>query len=147
MSLTQEGGLRAPDPGKEGSSVGKVPFDRQQATYCHVLVRADIPLPQQAVQAIHAAMAATAAYGGLRGDTRLALLQVRDQDELLAYADRLADKGVAFALFDEPDYGMGASALATAPGPVAQGRCLSRLPLWAGQADSPTDCFAGFGAA
>ena len=119
---------RAPIP----APWGKQPFDRETAEYCHVLVRTDLSLPQQAVQAIHAAMAATAEHGGLRPDTRLALLAVPDQPSLLAWGQRLMAKGIAFSLFEEPDHGIGPSALATAPAPMAQRRCLQRLPLWEG---------------
>lgn len=111
---------------------GKQPFDRQAATYCYVAVRKDLPLAQQVVQAIHAAMAATADHGGLTPHTRLALLAVDDEAHLLALASRLGREGVAFSLFDEPDHGIGASALATAPGPHARFRALRRLPLWEG---------------
>ena len=61
---------------------GKAPFDKESARTTYVLVRTDLPLAQQAVQAIHAAMSATARFGGLADDTRLALLSVGSEGEL-----------------------------------------------------------------
>jgi len=111
------------------ASLGKVPFDRSSARYCYVLVRADLSFEQQAVQATHAGMRAVAEHGNLSEDTRLALLSVKDQDHLLECAGSLVDAGIPFSLFEEPDYSMGASALATAPGPALPLRWLKKLPL------------------
>ena len=109
---------------------GKQPFDRAAARYCHVLVRQDLPLAQQAVQAIHAAMACVHEHGDLPPDTRLVLLAVPDQPSLLAWSSRLGERGIAHSLFEEPDHGIGPSALATPPAPLSQRRLLGRLPLW-----------------
>lgn len=110
--------------------VGKQPFCREQAKYCYVLVREDLSLEQQTVQAIHAAMAATAEHGGLTPATRLALVSVKDRSHLLAMAGKLEQAGARFSLFEEPDHGIGFSALATAPGFHKDFRLLHRLPLW-----------------
>jgi len=110
--------------------IGKVPFDRATATYSYVLVRQDLSLEQQLVQAVHAGMKAVNDHGQLCPDTRLAVLSVRDQAHLLACAGDLHDAGVGFSVFEEPDYAMGASALATAPGPELRLRCLKKLPLF-----------------
>lgn len=109
---------------------GKVAFDRATATYSYVLIRADLSLEQQLVQAVHAGMKAVHDHGRLCEDTRLAVLAVQDQAQLLDCAAELADAGVSFSLFEEPDYAMGASALATAPGPALRLRCLKKLPLF-----------------
>ena len=110
--------------------IGKQPFCREQARYCYVLIREDLSPEQQTVQAIHAAMAATAEHGGLTPDTRLALLSVKDQPHLLTLAGQLEQSGARFSLFEEPDHGIGFSALATAPGFHKDFRLLHRLPLW-----------------
>lgn len=110
--------------------LGKQPFCREQAKYCYVLIREDLSPEQQTVQAIHAAMAATAEHGGLTPDTRLALLSVKDQSHLLTLAGKLEQSGAQFSLFEEPDHGIGFSALATAPGFHRDFRLLHRLPLW-----------------
>lgn len=109
---------------------GKQPFDRASARYCHVLVRQDLPLAQQAVQAVHAAMACVHEHGGLSPGTRLVLLSVPDRPALLDWSQRLGERGIAHSLFEEPDHGIGASALATPPAPLAQRRLFGRLPLW-----------------
>lgn len=109
---------------------GKQPFDRSASPYCYVLVRTDLSVEQQMVQAIHAAMAAAAGPQGVPSETRLALLAVPDQDALLDHASRLHQAGVPFHLFEEPDHGIGASALATQPGPALRLPCLRRLPTW-----------------
>ena len=119
-----------PPVGPMPAGSGKQPFDRASANYCYVIVRTDLPLEQQTVQAIHAAMAATATHGGLSADTRLALLAAKGLRELQDIAGRLERDGVEFSCFEEPDHGIGFSALATAPGPFAKFRCLKRLPLW-----------------
>lgn len=109
---------------------GKQPFDRATAPYAVVAVRTDLPPAQQTVQACHAAMKACAG-GALAEDTRLVLLGVPNRAALERLAERLAIEGARFALFEEPDHGIGASALATPPsvGPVPS--ALRKLPLWA----------------
>jgi hypothetical protein len=99
--------------------------------YVYVLVRLDIPLHQQLVQASHAAFEA-----GLRWHSpddevaSLIVLEVRDKAALLRAARKLTAKGVDHHLFFEPDFDMGESALATRPlvGPAR--RPLSGYPLW-----------------
>ena len=88
-------------------AAGKQPFDRKAVTYCYVIVRQDLSLEQQMVQAIHAAMAATSDHGGLQSDTRLAVVAVKNQAQLLEWAGRLERQGIAFSLFQEPDHGIG----------------------------------------
>ena len=129
-ALPALGEAACPPSGPVPVGGGKQPFDRHTALYSYVIVRTDLSAQQQTVQAIHAAMAATAHHGGLTDDTRLALLAARDQRQLYDIADALEREGIAFSLFEEPDHGIGASALATAPGPFARFRCLKRLPLW-----------------
>ncbi len=124
--------LATPDAGLVPAVPGKAPFDRQTASYSYVLVRSDLSLEQQMVQAIHAAMKSVGDHGRLQDDTRLALLSVKDQAHLLQCAGELADAGIPFSLFEEPDYAMGASALATAPGPALRLKCLKKLPLLKG---------------
>ena len=119
------------------SMPGKVAFDKEAALYCHVLVRTDIPLAQQMVQAIHAAMNIAAEFGPPAAQCRLALLAVPDRAALCDWAHRLSCRGVPFSLFEEPDHGLGATALATAPASSKDRRLLGRLPLW----EPPGDCF------
>lgn len=125
LSSASAGPVPAAGPGKQ-------PFCRETARYCYVVVRSDLSLEQQMVQAIHAAMAATAQHGGLTENTRLALLCAKGQRHLLDLAVALDDQGKPFSLFHEPDHGIGYSALATAPGFHRDFKILHKLPLWKG---------------
>lgn len=109
---------------------GKAPFDKDTSRTVYVLVRTDLPLAQQAVQAIHAGMQATARFGGLSPDTRLALLAIGGSADLADWQDRLSNRGIPFTTFWEPDHGTGESALATPPLERHQGKAFARLPLW-----------------
>jgi hypothetical protein len=86
-----------------------------QEAYTYVLVRSDLRIEQQMVQAAHAALEAGFAFKAPPSTSNLVLLAVAGQDELLAAAEMLADKGVEHELFFEPDDEMGYSALATRP--------------------------------
>lgn len=111
-------------------SVGKVPFDRNSAEYSHVIVRRDLSAEQQTVQAIHAAMAATAEFGGLSPTTRLVLMSIESESELMKLAERLSLSGVDYSLFHEPDHATGYSALATKPGPISERKMFKKFKLW-----------------
>ncbi len=82
----------------------------------YVFVRTDMPLVQQLVQATHAsAEAARLFYEKRHGISRAVLLRVKDSAALSRAQARLTREGVRFTTFIEPDFGIGASALATAP--------------------------------
>lgn len=95
-----------------------------------VLVRQDLTLAQQLVQACHAAMGA--GFEFTSGEhPHLVLLGVPDKlslDSWNAVLDRLE---VPRHLFFEPDDGVGNSALATAPLPRRHWKHFRDLPLWA----------------
>lgn len=112
------------------SHTGKAPFDPATARYVYVLVRTDLSPAQQGVQACHAAMAATDAFGGLTDDTRLALLAVDGPHDLQRWIERLDRKGLPFKAFWEPDRHTGWSALATAPIGRKEGRAFAGLKPW-----------------
>jgi hypothetical protein len=103
--------------------------------YVYVLVRLDIPLHQQLIQASHAAFEA-----GLRWHSpddevaSLIVLGVRDKAALLRAARKLTAKGVDHHVFFEPDFDMGESALATRPLVAEARRPLAGYPLWKGGA-------------
>lgn len=97
----------------------------------YVLVRTDISLAQQMVQAVHAA--AEAARDHYRPDHGIAsaiVLQVPNQAALLQAQAQLHAKGIQTKLFFEPDFDMGDSALATEPVTDEQRKLLRRWPLW-----------------
>lgn len=83
--------------------------------YIYVLVREDIPLEQQLVQACHAASDAGAAFNGDIRSSSLIVCTVPDREALLAARQRLARYGIRNELFFEPSWEMGHSALATEP--------------------------------
>lgn len=83
--------------------------------YIYVLVREDIPLEQQLVQACHAASDAGAALNGDLRSSSLIVCTVPDRAALLAARQRLARYGIQTEMFFEPSWDMGHSALATQP--------------------------------
>lgn len=97
----------------------------------YALVRLDIIPAQQMVQAAHAvAEAARRYYRAEHGTASVIVLSVPDKAALHAAQARLAGKGVATALFHEPSFGIGDSALATEPLCQRRRRHLSTWPLW-----------------
>ena len=97
----------------------------------YVLVRTDISLAQQIVQAAHAtAEAARSLYRSEHGIASLVLLAVLDKASLHQAQLQLQHKGIACELFHEPDFGMGDSALATQPVPDAMRKHFRSWPLW-----------------
>lgn len=107
----------------------KAPFDRAASRYIHAVVRADLSPATQGVQLAHA-IARSATKGGLDDDCRFVVVQVPDLGTLQEIASRLDIAGVGFCLFDEPDHGIGPSALATLQSDPSPGRLLKRLKLW-----------------
>ena len=84
--------------------------------YCYVLVRRDIPLPDQIVQVGHACIDAGRKWPqDLRDDTHLVLLSVADREELDQALMRLEHKEIPYTVFDEPDDNLGYTAACTAP--------------------------------
>jgi hypothetical protein len=85
-------------------------------SYVYVLVRKDLPGPQIAVQAIHAAMEAARLWlpCGV-GHPHLVLCAVSSEQRLLNAAEHLERNDVVFTLFREPDQRNEATALATQP--------------------------------
>lgn len=101
----------------------------------YVLVRADIPLAQQVVQAAHATAEAGRHFyrsPAEHGIASLIVLSVPDRAALLAAQVRLTAKGISSTLFFEPDFGIGESALGTEPLLDEQRKHLMGWPLWRG---------------
>ena len=106
-------------------------YDDEAKTTIYVVIRTDIRIEQQVVQAIHAgAEAGRSFYQPEHGIASLVLLAVPNLEGLLALRAKLGLKNVRTELFYEPDFNMGHSALATEP--LGQGRrkYLRGLPLW-----------------
>ena len=83
--------------------------------YTYVLVRRDIPLEQQMVQACHAALEAGFEFESPAITSSLIVCTVPDRFALLEAEERLARYSIRTKLFFEPDWGMGHSALASEP--------------------------------
>jgi hypothetical protein len=93
-----------------------------------VLVRTDLPAPQIAVQAVHAAVEATRQF--LTRDAEhphVVLCAVASERRLLAAADYLFRRGVRLAVFREPDRAGEATALGTEPLCGGRRRVLDRF--------------------
>jgi len=82
--------------------------------YTYVLVRKDIPTEDALVQSCHACLQAGQSFGQFPGD-HLVLLSVKDEEALLKTEEMLAQKGINFEIFWEPDDNMGFTALCTEP--------------------------------
>lgn len=87
--------------------------DPHPCTY--VLVREDLALEQQLVQACHAALEAGFAFDAPARTSSLIVCTVPDRNALQAAQQRLARYGIRTQMFFEPDWEMGHSALATEP--------------------------------
>lgn len=98
--------------------------------YTYVLVRQDIALEHQMVQACHAALEAGFQFEAPHRTSFLVLCSVADEQSLLRWRDKLEQKGIRLALFYEPDNAMGYSALATQALTCSNKRkALKSLPL------------------
>jgi hypothetical protein len=99
--------------------------------YTYVLVREDLPLEQQMVQACHAALEAGFAFDAPPTTSSLIVCTVPDREALLAARERLSRYGIRAEMFFEPDWEMGFSALATEPLTERKKRfALSTYPLF-----------------
>lgn len=84
--------------------------------YMYVLVRKDLPGSQQAVQAAHAAIEATRTYLTPEdAHPSVIICSVKNESKLLKCAKELADSGIEFQLFKEPDMNNECTALACSP--------------------------------
>lgn len=100
--------------------------------YVYILVRQDIGLEQQLVQASHAALEAGFRFQMPTHDTAsLIMLSAKDMPALQAAALDLEENGIDHHLFYEPDFGpMGHSALATRPLYGAERKLMRKYPLF-----------------
>lgn len=110
--------------------IGKVDFDKDNVNYVYILVRKDLSKEQQGVQAVHAGMASVNEHKGLKNDTRLVLLSVENESDLLRWKEKTFYKDIKHEIFYEPDHGIGWSALATAPISRKEGKLFKKLSKW-----------------
>lgn len=101
-----------------------------EVPYTYVLVRQDIPVEHQMVQACHAALEAGYRFQAPAQTSHLVLCSVKDEAELLGWSAKLKSSGIAHEMFFEPDNSMGYSAIATLAITCSQTRkILSKLKL------------------
>jgi hypothetical protein len=87
-----------------------------QNRYVYVIVRADLPSNHLAVQAVHAGIAATFAYGEPhKTHPHLVLCVVKDEHELTEAFERLKEVGCRCCAYHEDDMHNQMTAVATAP--------------------------------
>jgi hypothetical protein len=96
-----------------------------------VFVRQDISLAQQIVQSNHATYEVARRYP-LNPDIipSCIVIGVPDKTALYRVIDKLHKNNIPFQAFNEPDYNMGLSAVATAPLDQEQRKVLSNYRLW-----------------
>jgi len=99
--------------------------------YTYVLIRTDIPLEQQMVQACHAALEAGHAFSAPAQTSSLIVCTVPNREALLEARARLARHGIQSEMFFEPSWEMGHSALGTEAITNRKQRfVMSKYPLW-----------------
>jgi peptidyl-tRNA hydrolase len=96
-----------------------------------VIVRKDLPVAQQLVQAAHAAHESGLHLCEDKSKVNyLVALEVPDEDRLLAAHERLEDRGIKTILFREPDRNNEATALCTEPIWGNRRKIFSKYSLW-----------------
>ncbi len=96
----------------------------------YVLVRADLPLADQLVQAGHACLEAGREFAPPGPPCHLVMLSVPSRAALHAALARLALAGIRSTLFHEPDRDLGTTAACTEPVSGPHRRLFRRYPLW-----------------
>jgi hypothetical protein len=95
-----------------------------------VLVRTDIPLAGQIVQAGHACLEAGFRFERPQSPTHLVLLSVPSERHLLGAVDRIEAAGIRCVVFHEPDDNLGQTAACTQPVEGRRRRYFRKFPLW-----------------
>jgi hypothetical protein len=103
--------------------------------YIYSIIRKDIPLADQIVQTAHSAFHAGQAdpeYGcSLDCDIpALILLQVPNEEALLALHEKLKKADIVHSTFHEPDDDMGWTSITTVSISGDKRKLFSNLPLW-----------------
>jgi hypothetical protein len=98
--------------------------------YVYILVRQDLPLEDQIVQASHAALYAGQEFVQRNLIPNIVLIGVKDEPALRYYHLLCTGAGIEAHLFYEPDDAMGHTALATEPLAGELRKLFAHLPLW-----------------
>lgn len=87
-----------------------------ETPFVYVFVREDLDLIHQLIQTAHATHEAGIRFGKVDGKiSHFCIFGVKNANELVEINGFLNSKGVNFAIFHEPDFDMGYTALATEP--------------------------------
>lgn len=83
--------------------------------YIYTFIRDDISPEQKIVQLGHATWEAGLRFKDPGKISSLILLHADDEDDLVAAARKLDEKGIEYYMFYEPDNGLGYTAICTEP--------------------------------
>lgn len=97
-----------------------------ETPYTYLLIRTDLSAPRQLVQASHAAHLAGERFGD---HSHLIAMKISNEAELLRAAAHLDMHGINYAMFHEPDYDTGYTAICTEPLRGDQRKPLRRYSL------------------
>jgi hypothetical protein len=97
-----------------------------------VVVRADLSIPQQLCQAVHAAHESGIRFGNPNDISSVVVCSVPDETSLLLEQEKVESKGIKTILFREPDINNQATAFATELIPSNYRKVFSKLVLWKG---------------
>jgi hypothetical protein len=92
--------------------------------YIYTFIRDDISPEQKIVQLGHATWEAGLRFKNPGKTASLILLHADDEDDLVAAARKLDEKGIEYYMFYEPDNMMGYSAICTRPIVTEQERAI-----------------------
>lgn len=100
--------------------------------HIYSIIRKDIPLADQIVQTAHSAFHAGEQYGtGVpKAIPSLILLEVKNQEELIALSQKLDANEIGYNMFFEPDDDFGYTSLTTMPLNQHSRKLFSNLRLW-----------------
>lgn len=97
----------------------------------YVLIRKDLPLPQQIVQSIHAAYEAAGKFNDDTSQTYSTVLcQVSNEEDLIKASRKLEYSGIRHHIFKEPDINFQSTALCTEPLTQDRRKIFSNWKLW-----------------
>ena len=95
------------------------------------MVRTDLAIPQQIVQAAHAAQESGFLTNKLTGSVNnLIVCQTINEESLLIEYDKLLNNGIQVILFREPDLGNQVTSLSTIPLSKESRRFFRKWKLW-----------------
>ena len=98
--------------------------------YAYTIIRKDLPIQHQLVQACHSALEAGSEFKSPGNIPHLILLQCENEDHLHEISDYLHSQDIRFHKFFEPDNGMGYSSITTEPLPLERKSLMSQYSLW-----------------